>query len=91
MSVGLREALNVMDLWEVVFDRFSKKVSTQKGPKSSGIGAQAPTLEVEREVPLLVYEDSQATISVLEKGSSEAVGHIQRTHRVNIGFLRRFA
>ena len=76
MSVGLREALHVMDLWEVVFDMFSKKASTQKGTKSLGIGAQAPTLEVEREVPLLVYEDNQASISVLEKGSSNAVGHI---------------
>ena len=49
MSVGLGEALNGMDLWEVVFDKFNKQDST--GPKSSGIGAQAPALEVDREIP----------------------------------------
>ena len=55
MSVGLREALNVMDVWEVVFNKFSGKIpAPKKGPQSGGIGAQAPTLEIEREVPLLV-------------------------------------
>ena len=77
-----------MDLWEVVFNKFSRKFpAPEKGPKSAGIGAKAPTMEVEREVPLLIYEDNQATIQVLEKGTSKAVGHMQRTHRVNIHWL----
>ena len=72
-----------MDLWEVVFDKISRKIPSPKGgPKSAGIGAKAPTIEIEREVPLLIYEDNQATIQVLEKGTSKAVGHMQRTHRV---------
>jgi hypothetical protein len=56
--VGVREALNVMDLWEVVFDKFSRKIPSPKGgPKSAGIGAKALTIEIEREVPLLIYEE----------------------------------
>ena len=89
MSVGLRKALNVMDLWEVVSNKFAKKKSPRPGgPKSNRIGAQAPTIGVEREVPLLVYEDNQATISASEKGTSKAVGHLQRTHRAKIHSLK---
>ncbi len=35
----------------------------------------------------MIYDDNQATIQVFEKGTSKAVGHMQRTHRVNIRWL----
>ena len=74
-----------MDLWETVFNKFAtKKSSRPSGPKSERIGAQAPTIDVEHEVPLLIYEDNQTTIAVLEGGASKAVGHLQHEHRVNI-------
>jgi hypothetical protein len=31
LSVGLREALSVMDLWEVVFEKFRGKIYSSKG------------------------------------------------------------
>jgi hypothetical protein len=71
MSVGLREALNVMESWQVIVNKFAKKKSQRPGDsKSDPIGPQAPTIEGEHEAPLSIYEDNQATNAVLEKGAS---------------------
>ncbi len=87
MSVGLREALNVVDLWETMFHKLRRKKSTREGgPRSGGIGARAPMLEVDHEVPLLAYEDNEATICEWEKGSSKAVGHT--TELTHTGFWK---
>ena len=57
------------------------------GPQILRYRGASPALEVDREIPLLVYENYQATISVLEKGFSKAVRHNQRTHRVNFHWI----
>ena len=36
---------------------------------------------------LYVFEDNTSTISVLEKGSSQKLAHLTRTHRVNLHWL----
>ena len=79
----------MMDLWEVVFSKFAKKSPRSGGPKSDRVGAQAPTIEIEHEAPFLIYGDNQATVAVLEKGGSTAVGHLQRAHRVNTHWLSK--
>ena len=41
-----------------------------------------------RKAPSLhVFEDSQSTIAVLEKGNSQKLAHISRTHRVNLHWI----
>ena len=40
-----------------------------------------------REIKTRIYEDNQATITVVKKGYSKKLRHISRTHKVNLGSL----
>ena len=102
MVQGLRSlGLPVLDLWKSLCRSFGGQHPTtilgrkpptdstaggtqgqvnQNPVSSSGGDARRPSIS------LLVYEDNQSTIVVLEKGSSQALAHMNRTHRVNISW-----
>ncbi len=63
----------------------SNQFVKQKYPRPGGAKSDRTNLDVE--VPRLIYEDRQATIACSERGASKAVGHLQRTRRVNTHWL----
>ena len=59
---------------------------------SAVFGEAIPVLQLwetvlQRHVDLIIHEDSQATIQVVERGYSNKLRHITRTHKVNLGSL----
>ena len=42
---------------------------------------------LERKIETIVCEDNQATIQVVQRGYSQKLRHISRTHKVNLGSL----
>ena len=67
----------------------SEVVSLAQGVVSEAILASILwTLVLGRDIKTKIYEDNQATITVVRKGYSKKLKHIFRTHKVKLGSLK---
>ena len=67
----------------------SEVVSLALGVFSESIPASILwSLILGRDIKTKIFEDNQATITVVKKGYSKKLRHISRTHKVNLGSLK---
>ena len=99
LDAGLRlEGIPPLTIWDQIAEVFSPHVVKKVTPKvPCPMAALEALLDVDNvpptypmssgDVKIVIFEDNESVIKMVVKGRSPALGHVSRTHRVDLDWI----